>query len=326
MADKKEPFRILSLAGGGYLGTYTACVLAELEAAAGEPLARKFDLIAGTSVGGILAIALGLEVPMADVKQLFVAHGPEIFSDRAAPSSSVGRLIDLTRSVFGPKYSGDKLRAALREQFGDRTLADADHALAIPAVDVRRSRTKIFKTPHARGSRGDEALKAVDVAMATSAAPAYFPSVPLGDALYADGGLYAVAPDQVALHEAEHFMAADASNVSMLSIGTATAGYLPDDEVEFDDGAVGWLSDGRLILTLVSVQQQHVQSMMEDRLGKRYVRIDAEWPRHSGLGIDVATAEAAVELGMLAARSLASIDRRQLKSLFAISLPAAASD
>ena len=56
----RRPFRILSLAGGGYLGLYTACVLAELEARAGEPLARRFDLIAGTSVGGILAIGLAI--------------------------------------------------------------------------------------------------------------------------------------------------------------------------------------------------------------------------------------------------------------------------
>jgi hypothetical protein len=121
-------------------------------------------------------------------------------------------------------------------------------------------------------------------------------------------------------------MAAKASEVAMLSIGTATSGYLPDDDVEFDDGAVGWLSDGRLILTLVSVQQQHVQSMMEDRLGRRYLRVDAEWPRHGGLGIDVGTPKAAQALEGLAIESLGSLDRRRLKSLFAISLPRSESE
>src|SRR5512141_400111 len=75
----RKPFRILSLAGGGYLGMYTACVLAELEERAGEPLARRFDLIAGTSVGGILAIALGFEMPMQTVKDLFLEQGTKIF-------------------------------------------------------------------------------------------------------------------------------------------------------------------------------------------------------------------------------------------------------
>ena len=58
------PFRILSLAGGGYLGLFTASMLARIEERVGAPLGRSFDLIAGTSVGGILAIGLAYEVPM----------------------------------------------------------------------------------------------------------------------------------------------------------------------------------------------------------------------------------------------------------------------
>ena len=76
MAEQSDrPFRILSLAGGGYLGLYTACVLAELEEMAGEPLGRRFDLIGGTSVGGLLAIALAFEMPMWDLRELFLRHG-----------------------------------------------------------------------------------------------------------------------------------------------------------------------------------------------------------------------------------------------------------
>jgi len=314
--EARKDFRILSLAGGGYLGVYTACVLAELEAWAGEPLGRRFDLIAGTSVGGILAVALAFEVPMAKVVELFMQHGSRIFSSRAAPTTRIGRLIDLSRSVMGPKYSGGHLRKALAGHLGELTLGDAVHRLAIPAVDVSRSHTKIFKTPHAPDSRGDQRITAVDVAMATSAAPGYFPSVRIGDSLYADGGLFAVAPDQVALHEAEHFLDIDPESVTMLSIGTATAGYQPDDGVDSDDGAVGWLSDGRLILTLVSVQQQHVQSMMEQRLGARYLRLDAAWPRGQNLGIDVATPQAAESLCRLAKDSLAGSELKLLKRMF----------
>jgi len=293
MHSPKRQFRILSLSGGGYLGLYTAAVLAGLEQRAGEPLGRRFDLIAGTSVGAILAMGLAFELPMAMLVQLFVERGQEIFSPRELPSNAVGRLLDLTRSVLGPKYSGKALRAAMTEYLGKRTLRDALHHIVIPAVDVSHSQTKVFKTPHAAQSTGDEQLRAVDVAMAASAAPAYFPSVRIDGTLYADGGIFAVAPDQVALHEAEHFIGIRPRDVSMLSIGTATQGYQPDDRLDADDGAVGWLSDGRLILTLISVQQQHVQAMMEDRLGDRYVRLDAPWPRYSRLGIDVATRKAA---------------------------------
>ena len=307
--------RILALAGGGYLGLFTAMVLASLEARVGVPLARRFDLIAGTSVGGILAIGLAFEVPMQTLVELFLQKGRAVFSPRGLPTGPVSRMLDMSRSVLGPKYSGAALRAALAEALGERTLGEALHDVVVPAVNVTRSLTKVFKTPHGPLARGDEAVRAVDVAMATSAAPSYFPAVQIGDALFADGGMFAVAPDQVALHEAEHFMGVRAEAVRMLSIGTATTGYQPAGGVEGDDGAVGWLSDGRLLLTLVSVQQQHVQAMMEDRLGQRYLRIDAAWPAQAGLGIDVATREASQALAALARQAMAAVDAGSLDVL-----------
>jgi uncharacterized protein len=304
--------RVLSLAGGGFLGLYTAVVLEELEARTGVPLARRFDLLAGTSIGAVLALALAYEIPMSDLVRLFREHGPQVFSSRALPSGTVGRLLDLSRSVMGPKYSGNALRDALHARLGDLRLADALHPLVVPAVDVDLCQTKVFKTPHSPASQGDGALRAVEVAMAACAAPAYFPAVRVGSRLFADGGLFAVAPDQVALHELEHFMGIDPQRVSMLSIGTATAHYRPAAGVSDDAGAVGWLSDGRLVLTLLSVQQQHVQAMMEDRLVDRYLRLDAPWPPDAGLGIDVATPEAMETLTALARQTLRDADPTRL--------------
>jgi patatin-like phospholipase/acyl hydrolase len=307
-----RPFRILSLAGGGFLGLYTATVLEALEARAGEPLARRFDLVAGTSIGGVLALALAYELPMARLVQMFSHHGPAVFSSRALPRGTVSRLLDLTRSVLGPKYGGGALREALEAELGDRRLRDAGHAIVVPAVDVEQCRTKVFKTPHAPASRGDEALRAVDVAMAACAAPAYFPSVRVGGGLYCDGGLFAVAPDQVALHEAEHFMDTSLDRIEMLAIGTATARYRPSEDPRDDAGAVDWLSEGRLVLTLISVQQQHVNAMVEDRLADRYLRLDATWPQGAGLGIDVATPETIRTLTALARRTLDTVDDARL--------------
>ena len=314
MPNQTNPneFRILALSGGGYLGLYTAVVLAELEKRAGEPLGRRFDLLAGTSVGGLLAMALAFEVPMAEIVRLFVERGEEVFSSRGLPGGRVTRLLDMTRSVLGPKYSGEALRRELARHFGERTMGDARHAVVVPAVDVGASRTKGFKTPHTQGSLGDEGLSAVDVTLATCAAPAYFPCVKVGERLYADGGLFAVAPDQVALHEAQHFMGAKQARVRMLSIGTATRGFQPADSIDPEAGAVGWLSEGRLILTLISVQQQHVQAVMEDLLEDRYLRLDADWPAQAGLGIDVATPEAAKTLIALGEKTLRTTERERL--------------
>ena len=307
-----RPLKVLSLAGGGFLGLYTAVVLEGLEARAGEPLARRFDLLAGTSIGGLLALALAYEIPMARLVRLFTEHGSAVFSSRALPSSALGRLLDLSRSVRGPKYSGEALREALHAEIGDQQLADALHRVVVPAVDVGLCQTKVFKTPHAPASHGDGRLRAVDVAMAACAAPAYFPSVRIGRHIYADGGLFAVAPDQVALHELEHFMGVAPGRVSMLSIGTATARYRPAEGVRDDTGAVGWLADGRLMLTLIAVQQQHVQAMMEDRLGDRYLRLDADWPPDAGLGIDVATPQAVDTLSALARKTLLEVGTHRL--------------
>jgi predicted acylesterase/phospholipase RssA len=309
---RAEPLRVLSLAGGGFLGLYTAVVLEGLEAQAGEPLARRFDLIAGTSIGGLLALALAFEVPMSHLVNLFVEHGPAVFSSRALPRGTVSRLLDLSRSVLGPKYSGSALRDALQAEIGDRRLADALHRVVVPAVDVGLCQTKVFKTPHTPASEGDGELRAVDVAMAACAAPAYFPSVRIGRRVYADGGLFAVAPDQVALHEIEHFMGIDPDRVSMLSVGTATQRYRPAEGVQGDAGAVGWLSGGRLVLTLISVQQQHVHAMVEDRLADRYLRLDADWPAAAGLGIDVATPKAVEVLSAMARKTLHTTDPRRL--------------
>jgi uncharacterized protein len=315
MGDGKATgdLRVLALSGGGYLGLYSAAVLAALEAQAGEPIGRRFDLIAGTSVGAITAAAVAFELPLAGLVSFFVEHGTEVFSPRAMPRGTVGRLLDLSRAVLGPKYSHATLRAALEERLGDATFAQSLHPLLLPAVNVTRSVTKVFKTPHAAESRGDESVRVADAVLAACAAPAYFASVEIDGALYADGGLFAVAPDQVALHEVEHFMGVNVERVRMLSIGTATVGYRPAEGVDADAGAVGWLSDGRLILTLIAVQQQHVLAMMEDRLGARYLRLDAPWPADAGLGIDIATPKAAETLLALAAQTVRDLDPRQLK-------------
>ena len=171
------------------------------------------------------------------------------------------------------------------------------------------------------GVLGDSALIARRIGVlsfVTCAAPAYFPAVRVGRRLYADGGLYAVAPDQVALHELEQFLHIDMARVRMLSVGTATSHYRPAEGVAEDAGAADWLARGRLLLTLISVQQQHAHVMVEDRLGdERYLRLDALWPSEAGLGIDVATKRAAGVLTGLARKTLAETPPERLQAFIA---------
>jgi patatin-like phospholipase/acyl hydrolase len=321
-ATTLSPFRILALSGGGFLGLYSAQVLALLEEEAGKPLAHCVDLIAGTSVGAILAAAAACEIPMTEMVQLFRRQGPQVFSDRPLPGNLMTRLLDMSRSVFGPKYRSLALREALAARLGARTLGQVAHPLVLPAVNVSRSQTKVFKTPHAPASKGDEAIALLDAVLASCAAPAYFPSVRLGDQVFADGGLFAVAPDQLALHEAEHFMGISPERIHMLSVGTATRGYQSALHVDEHGGAVSWLADGRLLLTLMAVQQQHVVAMMEDRLGERYLRLDADWNLDAGLGLDVATPAAARVLIGMGSRTVQEAREREAQRLARFGLAA----
>jgi patatin-like phospholipase/acyl hydrolase len=124
------PFQILSLSGGGFLGLYTITVLADLEERIGAPIASKFDLIAGTSVGGIIAIGLANEVPAATIKAAFEVQGPSIFSDRPPPKTAVGKAWDVMRSALTPKYKSSALRRTIVQIIGAETLiGDLKHNL-----------------------------------------------------------------------------------------------------------------------------------------------------------------------------------------------------
>jgi patatin-like phospholipase/acyl hydrolase len=118
--------------------------LTRLERQAGRPLGQCFDLIAGTSVGGILAIGLALEVPADRMRDVFRVNGERIFSSRPRPRWG---WLDARRSLLSPKYDGAELRRAITEMIGaGTTLADAKHRLLVPAVNMTKGSVQMFKT------------------------------------------------------------------------------------------------------------------------------------------------------------------------------------
>src|SRR5437660_1446851 len=119
-------FRILSIDGGGIKGLFPSSFLGEIERALGiSSVARYFDLIAGTSVGGILALGLGLGLSATDLTRFFVKLGPSVFPHGQTPT---------LRLLLGlEKYKPHKLRDALKELFGARTLGESQVRLLIPS-------------------------------------------------------------------------------------------------------------------------------------------------------------------------------------------------
>jgi len=124
--DQNKTFQVLALSGGGYRGLYTAKVLADIEQELQSPIATKFDLITGTSIGGILALALALEIPAQTMVDLFVKHGEEIFKKRWS-------FLGIMRAPYSPASLKAQLEAS--EVFGDRLLGACIHPVMVPSIN-----------------------------------------------------------------------------------------------------------------------------------------------------------------------------------------------
>jgi patatin-like phospholipase/acyl hydrolase len=249
-------FQILSLSGGGYLGLYTACVLAELESSAARPLASCFDLIAGTSIGGIIALGLAKGTSAEAIRDSFINEGPKIFSVKPPPQTLVTKRWSLRVNATRAKYLSGALRRTIESIVGkDSKIGDLNHRVMIPTVNLTKGSPQVFKTDHHPTFVRDWKVPIVDVALATSAAPTFFPLHRIGGELFADGGLYANSPDELALHEAEYFLDQPRSGISVLSIGTTTAKFSFSNSAETDLGWMGWMDNQRLPRVMIASQQ-----------------------------------------------------------------------
>lgn len=212
-------FRILSLDGGGIKGAFTASVLATLEENTGCAAAEHFDLVTGTSTGGIIAIGLGLGLSARKICDFYAENGATIFPGTSLVKRAEGTL----RQLFGPKHSNSVLRAAIEKVFGNRRFGESICRLVIPTYDAIAGRIFLMKTAHHERFKYDINAPAVDVALATSAAPTYFEASPFpahADASYVDGGIWANSPVMVGVTEAVAFLERPLSEIDMLSIGT----------------------------------------------------------------------------------------------------------
>jgi uncharacterized protein len=203
-------FRILSIDGGGIKGAFPAAFLSHIESTlAGVPISNFFDLIAGTSTGGIIALALGLGLRAADVLEFYEHYGPVIF-----PPRSPRWLLETA------KYDVKPLTKALEKTFGTKRLGDSSRRLIIPSFNATTGKIYIFKTAHHRRLQMDFRVSAVDVALATSAAPFYFPAHRSGqDVVLIDGGIWANNPVALAVTEAISMLGALGSELDILSVG-----------------------------------------------------------------------------------------------------------
>jgi patatin-like phospholipase/acyl hydrolase len=221
-------FRILSLDGGGIRGIIPAIVLAELERRTGRPAWTLFDLIAGTSTGGILALGLTkrkgrtkkAQFRAADLVTLYEEDGPRIFQ------RSVWHRVRSMGGVSEEKYPSHGVEGVLEEKFGAARLSEALVPVLVPAYDIEMRHPHFFKSQDAAKKPDTKDFLMRDAARATSAAPTYFEPArvqPLGggdQVSLVDGGVYANNPAACALVECICDFNANPTDVVMLSLGT----------------------------------------------------------------------------------------------------------
>lgn len=213
-------FRILSLDGGGIKGAFSASVLATLEEDTKQSVADHFDLIAGTSTGGVLAIALGLGLPAQAICDFYAKYGGSVF-----PEST---LLQRLRQWIQPKHSDKALRDALSQVYGQRKFGDSKCRLVITTYDANGGRIFLMKTAHHERFKYDIDAPAVEVALATAAAPTYFASARFSahkGARYVDGGVWANNPSLVGVTEAVAFLSVKLDEIDVLSIGCSTTPF-----------------------------------------------------------------------------------------------------
>lgn len=261
---KAKTFRILSIEGGGILGAFAAGALAEIERSTERRIVDHFDLIAGTSTGGIIAIGLAMGIPAARISEFYINHGRDIFPH----ISYFGRRFAVLRHLVRPKYVTGRLQTLLEEILVDDAgksflLGDAKTRLIVPAYDALSGRIYLFKTAHGPRFIHDIAIPAARVALATAAAPTYFKAMRIEEhrASYVDGGVWANSPALSAVVEANVFLDVPVRSIRVLNVGTTSEAFNAIRKA--GSGLFGW---NRNIMSLFMMSQGEASRAMSHLL------------------------------------------------------------
>jgi predicted acylesterase/phospholipase RssA len=284
--------RILSIDGGGIRGLIPAVVLCELESRAGRPAAELFDLMAGTSTGGIIACALAKGMAAEDIVPLYLEEGPRIFR------RSLGRRLGSADGLLDEKHDDTELEAALGTYLGDTTLGEARVDVLVTAYDLHERAPHIFKSW--REEWRD--VRMADAARATSAAPTYFEPYLLGERSLVDGGVFATNPAMCAYAEAARLQ--PGAEVRLVALGTGRLTKRIEHDDAKDWGLVEWVRP--VIDVVFDGVADAVDYQLEHVLGDRHHRFQVTLGERSN-ALDDASAE---NLERLHAHARALVDAR----------------
>ena len=258
-----DRFQILSLDGGGIKGLFSAAILAAIEEDLNVNVTDHFDLIAGTSTGGIIAIGLGLGMKPREIVEFYLREGPKIFSG--------WRWTKWLQHWVFRKFPAESLAEALRSCFKDKRFGDSRKRLVIPSFNLGDDDVYIFRTPHHEGLNRDFKVPAWKVALATSSAPTFFPCTREVDKVrLIDGGVWANNPTMVAVVEAYGTLNVPLANQWVLSIGTSDAVVQRPSRLNFG-GIIAWGLGNAAVDVIMRGQSLGAQNQASFLLGKDHV-------------------------------------------------------
>lgn len=267
MVEKKH-FNILSIDGGGIRGVFPAKFLVELENKLNVPLYQKFDLICGTSTGGIIALGLALGIPAKQILDLYQKHGSKIFGNKKS----------FLKNIFSPRHENNELELIVRKEFkgnlqDDPRINDCKTNVCITTYDLLNGKPKVLKTKHHPNFLFDFHIPAYKAALATASAPTYFkPYVTTYKKIgsqeeekiinWVDGGVVANNPTLIGIIEALEAFKVDIGSLRILSIGTGHKTYA-DPLPNRGWGIWYWLLGKQRIIDLfMQAQSQNVENLV----------------------------------------------------------------
>ena len=306
--DEGRPIRVLSIDGGGIRGILPAIVLAELERRTGKASSKLFDLMAGTSTGGI--VALGLSMPdergepawrAEELIEIYARDGIRLF-----PAVPLGEI----RAMFHRRYDEAEIATLLHGYFGDTMLSQAACDVLVTSYDVVGREALILTN---RSAREDPALDMPMriAARATAAAPTYFAPIestfgsPPRERVLIDGSVFANNPAMCAFTELQRRNYG--SNVIVVSLGTGslTRRYRWDAVNEW--GLAHWARP--LLHIVIDGAGETVDFQLRTMLGKqRYHRLQIDL-LHASDDLDDASPENIEHLKSEARRLINERDR-----------------
>ena len=230
----EKSFRILSLDGGGLRGIIPVLILKEIERRSGKRIIDLFDLVAGTSTGGLIACGLTVSdnntdplYSLQEIEDVYTFSGKDIFPKKGV----IGKIINSITSLKSPRFSDKGIEKVLTAMFGNRRMTNCLKPIIISSFDLFNNEALFFKSRHAISRPGRNALLK-DICRATSAAPTYLPAYKFifdnKTRICVDGGVYINNPAVAALvevskyHQAEPYRKESLTldNIQILSLGT----------------------------------------------------------------------------------------------------------